>query len=898
MSFMRNITRGLNGLFRQASRNEEIAAEIEHYFEETVAAGIARGLTRDDAQRAARAEIGNLAPVQEQVRSFGWENVVRTWISDLSFGARQLRRNRGFAAVSITTLALGIGASTAIFSAVNPILLSPLPYPHPKRILMIWNTYQGARFELSFATYRELLARNRTFDSMAVFDSGDGLANVTLQGNGLPERLDGQKVSWNYFRVLGVSPARGRDFQASEDIFHGPKVAILSHRLWQRRFQSDTTIIGRSIRLDGDNYTIVAIMPRDFDNVLQPTAEIWTPEQFDLSQLRGSNFKSWEWMNHLHIVGRLKPGVTRAEAAQDLAQIASTPSPEYPRPEWGSLKEGLIVDSLQDDLARTIKPALLAIIGAVVLVLLVACVNVVNLLLAHHAQRQGEFAVRTALGASRRRVLRQLVTETLLLAVLGGLGGIAVAFAGVRALVYLSPPGLPRIEAISLDPAALAFALTVTTIIGLLTGLFPALGSSRGHLALGLHRSSSRSAGGKSAPLRALVVTQVALALVLLVSTGLLLHSMRRLLRVDPGFNPDHLLTMVVHTSGPQFQPVAPDLRPAFAARLRFFQRAVEAVRLVPAVREAGFGIPLPLSDDPYFLGQMALQFERDDPHDVRNVLRYGVSPQFCQAMGIPLRSGRLLDERDNASAPFAALISESLGRREFPHDDPIGKRLHLGGAEGAWYTVVGVVGDIKRTSLAVNEPDAVYVDFRQAWGVESPLSFAIRTSGDPASLAGAVKNAIWSVDPNQAIVRVMSMDRMISSSEAERRFVLILFAAFGSVALGLAAIGIYGVLSGSVNERTREIGVRAALGASRRDIVGLVLRDGLYLAGLGICIGLAGAVASTRVMQSLLFGISRLDPYTYFGVILLLAAVAAIACAAPAWRASRVDPSTTLRAE
>ena len=355
---------------------------------------------------------------------------------------------------------------------------------------------------------------------------------------------------------------------------------------------------------------------------------------------------------------------------------------------------------------------------------------------------------------------------------------------------------------------------------------------------------------------------------------------------------------MVVHTSGPQYLPVAPDLRPAFAARLRFFQRAVEAVRLVPAVRQAGFGLPLPLSDDPSFLGKAVVQFEKDGPRRVRNLLRYGVSPQFCQAMGIPLRSGRFLDERDSASAPFAALISESLARREFPDEDPLGKRLHISGMEGVWYTVVGVVGDIKRTSLAVNDPDAIYTDFRQNWAVESPLSFAIRTSGDPALVAGAVKNAIWSVDPNQPIVRVMTMEHMIFASEAERRFVLMLFAAFGSVALALAAIGIYGVLSGSVNERMREIGVRAALGASRRDILNLVLRDGLYLAGVGISIGLAGAAASSRVMQSLLFGISRLDPYTYLGVILLLTAVAAIACAAPAWRASRVDPSITLRAE
>ena len=372
MSLMRHVTRGLRGLFMQRTRNDEIAAEVRQYFEEAVAASMARGLTRDQAERSAQAEIGNLAPIQEQVRSYGWENTIRSWMMDLHYAARQLRRNRGFAAVSIITLALGVGASTAIFSAVNPILLSPLPYPSPDRLMMIWNTYQGARFELSFATYRELMARSRSFESMAVYDSGDGLGDTTLQGNGFPERLEGQRVSWNYFRVLGVAPSLGRDFQPSEDTFHGPKVAVLSHRLWQRRFQAYPRIIGRRIRLDVENFTVVAIMPRDFDNVLQPTTEIWMPEQFDASQLNSTNFNKWEWINHLHIVGRLKPGITRAQAAQDLAQIASTPAAEFPRPEWGSLKQGLIVASLQDDLAQTIKPALLAIVGAVVLVLLVA----------------------------------------------------------------------------------------------------------------------------------------------------------------------------------------------------------------------------------------------------------------------------------------------------------------------------------------------------------------------------------------------------------------------------------------------------------------------------------------------------------------------------------------------
>jgi putative ABC transport system permease protein len=370
------------------------------------------------------------------------------------------------------------------------------------------------------------------------------------------------------------------------------------------------------------------------------------------------------------------------------------------------------------------------------------------------------------------------------------------------------------------------------------------------------------------------------------------------LLAVDPGFSPDHLLTLQVQTSGHQFDdlPSAPGV--GDATRRRFFEQALESVRRVPGVKQAGFTSLLALSDDPPVMGMYGAQFENDPPQGGRNVFRYAVSPQYCQTMAIPLRSGRYLDERDSSSAPNAALLSESLAKSQFPGQDPIGKRLHVGPTERPWYTVVGVVGDVKQTSLAINEPDAVYLSTRQTWFADESLSFVIRTSGNDSALVPAVKNAIWSVDRNQPIVRVVTMNRLMSVSEAERRFVLILFAAFGITALLLAAVGIYGVLSGSVNERMREIGVRAALGATRRDILALILRDGMILAAAGIVIGLAVSAAASRTLATLLFGISRLDPATYLAVVALLAVVAAIACATPAWRAARVDPSITLRAE
>jgi putative ABC transport system permease protein len=893
MSLFRQLKRGLRSLTNRAAADQDVADEVQQYLEEATAAWTARGLSAEDARRAARLELGNMTVVQEQVRSYGWENAVRTLAADLRYAARQLRSNPGFTIVSALTLALGIGASTAIFSAVNPVLFAPLPYPHASWIMMIWNSYQGARFEVAFGTYRELLARSRSFETMAIFEPWQ----PSITGGVKPERLKGQGVSAGYFHVLGVAPFLGRDFQPSDEVFNGPKVAILSDRLWHRRFNGDAAIVGRQIKLDGDNYVVIGIMPRGFENVLSPTAEIWSSSQYDTREIL-KNFQTWEWGNHLHMAGRLRPGISREQATRELTQIARTPSPEFPRPRWASLERGLIVDSLQDDITHGVKPALLAVLGAVFLVLAIACVNVINLLLARGAQRRGEFAVRAALGAGRMRIVRQLITESLLLASLGGALGIGVAIAGVRALVALSPPGLPRMDAIAVDGTVFAFALAITTLIGLGTGLIPALHASRGELHTGAKQNSRRSAGDHSWVRRALVITEVALSLVLLVGAGLLLRSMQRLLAVDPGFNTSHLLTMQVQTSGHQFDelPSAPGV--GDGVRRRFFEQALEAVRQVPGVKQAAFTSLLPLSDDPSWVSTYGSQFENDDPQGGHDVFRYAVSPDYCQTMGIPLRSGRFLDAHDTATAPPAALISESLARRQFPGQSAIGKRLHVGPRDRPWYTVVGVVGDVKQTSLAIDRPDAVYIPTAQSWFADDVLSLVVRTRGDAATMAPAVQAAVWSVDQNQPIVRIATMDNLLAATEAERHFVLILFEAFGAVALVLAAVGIYGVLSGSVTERTREIGVRAALGASRGDIVALVLRQGMRLTILGIVIGSCAAAAASRTLVTLLFGVSRLDLITYLGVIALLAGVSIIACWTPAWRAAQVDPSITLRAE
>ena len=869
---------------RRRHREEELDAELRSHLEMAVRERVERGETPEDAEAAVRREFGNVGLIKEVTREmWGWAWLEQV-LQDIRYGLRFLRRGPGFTTVAALTLALGIGASTAIFSAVHPILFEPLPYPHPERIMMIWDFGpDGSRLYTTFGNYRELSERSRSFEDLAVMRPWQ----PTITGGGEPERLDGQRVSAGYFRVLGVPPALGRDFDQSYDQPNGPRVAIISDGLWRRRFGGDGSIIGREVKLDDNPYTVIGVMPGPFDDLLAPSAQIWTPLQYDKSLPPQGR----EWGHHLRMVGRLRAGVGADQARQELDAIARAPVAEFSRPPHASLGNGLMVNPLRDDMTSGVKPALLAVLGAVLLVLLIACVNVTNLLLARGAQRRGEFAMRAALGATRARLIRQLLTESLLLAVVGGGLGMLVAAFGVSALVALSPPGLPRADAISVNGSVFAFAFGITTLVGLLVGLIPALHVSRADLHRGLQQSSQRTAGGHQLTRRTLGVAEVALALVLLVGAGLLLRSMQHLFAIDPGFNTSHLLTMQVQTSGRRFDQETTH---------RFFAQTLEAVRDVPGVVAAAYTSQLPLSgdlEDGY--GVHLESTQTGNPEADGAALRYAVSPGYFEAMAIPLLRGRLLNERDVAGAPPAVLISESLAKSNFPDQDPLGRRLRVGSNDGPWFTIVGVVGDVKQTSLVVSQTDAVYVTTEQ-WSLfaDRALWLVVRAGADAASLAPAVRQAIWSVDKDQPVVRIATMEQLLAASTAERRFALILFETFGIVALLLAATGIYGVLSGSVAERTREIGVRLALGASRRDILALVFRQGMMLTGLGITLGLGGAVAASQAIITLLYGVSRLDPAAYLGVIALLAGVSAIACWVPAWRAARVDPSITLRAE
>lgn len=878
MSLWRQLTRGLRGLVDRSGAAQDADDEVRHYFEQATAEHLARGLSPEAARRAARLELGSVTAATEELRSYGWERAVDDLVTDLRHAARRLRLEPGFTAVTVLTLALGIGASTAIMSAVGPVLFRSLPYPDPDRIMAVWDLgADGTLIEPTFNTHRELRARSTAFEALAVFRPWQ----PSLTGLDEPEQLEAQRVSWEYFRVLGVAPTLGRDFEAADDRGGAAGAVVLSDRLWRRRFGADPAVIGRTVTLSDESYLVIGIMPEGFENVLGPAAELWAPLQYEPGEGRA-------WGHHLRIVGRLRAGVDRAAAARDLATIAGNPVPEYPRVAWAALDRGLSVTSLHADLTRGVRPALLALLGAATLLLVIACVNVTSLLLARGARRRGEFAVRSTLGAGAGRLLRQTVTESVLLAALGGAAGIALASVGVRLLIALSPPELPRPDAIGLDGAVLAFAIGLTLLVGLVLGAMPARAAARtGRVGHGVTSRHVARSAGRARP--ALIVTQVALALVLLVSAGLLFRSMERLLQVEPGFDADQRLTMQIRASGMRYAE-ADDAR-------RYFDDVLEAIQRVPGVATAGLTSQLPLSGDLELYGVRLEPAVREDEGEAGGTFRYLVTPGYFEAMGISLRQGRLLRPDDRAGAVPVAVVSESFARRRLPGLDPLGHQVRIGDSEP--FTIVGVAGDVRQVSLALSQTDAVYVPLGQA-GDRAPLvlSLVAKVDGNPSALAGPVRQAVWSVDRDHPVVRVATMERLLSASGAERRFVVTVFQVFALSALALAAAGLYGLLSGSVTERTREIGVRAALGASPRRIVMLIVRQGMVLTAIGIAAGVAGAALTTRALASLLFGTSPLDPATFLAVIILLLIVVLLACVAPAWRAVRVHPASPLRAE
>lgn len=811
--------------------------------------------------------------------SFARESRVRSFLADLRHGLRLVRRAPGFAVLAVATIGLAVGATTAVFSVLDPLLLRPLPYAAPSRLVTVWERDpDGSPSNVGWETYRDLAASAKTLESAAA----TGYWQPTLTEGTEAERLDGARVSWRYFRTLGVRPALGRDFTAGEDVPANNHVVILSHGLWARRFGADPSVVGGTISLDGAPYTVAGVMPEGFEDVLTPGARLWRVLGYDASL-------PWacRTCRHLRMIGRLRPGATAAAARAELDRLSAILVSEYPKDYPAA---GMRVVGAQAWVTRQLRPILYAAAGAVALLLLLALANLASLQLARLMRREREFVVRSALGAARGRLVRQVLAEAALLVVPGFAGGAALAWLATGLLRARLPADLPRVGAMHVDGAAVALAAGVAVLLGAAVSVGPR-GSWKRASALEALRSGGRLAGPRRRLVRAsLVVVEVAVAVALLQGAGLLSRTVVELFSVNPGFDPSHLVTMEVQSTGARYAKDAAIF--ANHARIR------QAVAAVPGVRDVALASQLPLRGDFDRYGIMAQDRPLENPELAPSADRYAVSGDFLRAMRIRILRGRGFSAAELAdSVPYVAVVSDALARRIWGRESAIGKRIRLGDPNGPWRTVIGVAADVRHTGLDDALEQQVYLPERQ-WGGEGQMVLVARTAGDPAALAPLVRRAARDVDPTQPVIRVSTMDRIVAASVAQRTLALALFGAFAAIALLMAAAGIYGALSGAVAERTREMGVRLALGATPGGLLRRVAGDGGRLAGLGLLIGLAGALAVGRVLAGLLYGVGGADPLTLLAVAALLLAVAAVACLIPARRASAVDPAAALRAE
>jgi putative ABC transport system permease protein len=802
---------------------------------------------------------------------------------DLRFGLRMLLKHKGFTAIAILTLSLGVGANTAIFSIVDAVLLRPLPFAEPERLLW-FGGWAGADREqgvtpADFLDYRE---QCQSFTQVAASVS-DGIP-MNLSGGGEPERIKGGYVTSNYLDVFGVKPAMGRTFAAEEglegvNMEGGDRVVVLSHALWERRFGADPAIINQTITLDKRNVTVIGVMPPQFQ--YPPGVELWLPFSFPASPQ--SAFRSREF-HFLRPVARLKPGVSRAQGQAEVETIARRLQSLYPKT---NANQSLFLWPLQERMVGDIRLTLLTLLGAVGCVLLIACANVANLLLARASARWREIAVRSALGAGRGRVVRQLLTESLALALLGGLGGMALANWGVKLLVALSADYLPRADEVRINTPVFGFTLAVALLTGLLFGLAPALQSARLDLMEALKEGAKGAGSGarRHRTLNLLVVGEVAVAMMLLIGAGLLINSFVRLQQVSPGFDEKNLLTARIDIPNPYAQP---------EKKQQFFEQLQQRVAALPGVEAVGMVTELPLagqsSDFNFNVEGRPEPAPGQSPHaDLRNV-----NHDYFRAMRIPLLKGRSFTEADVRDNAKVALISDELARLYFAGEDPLGKRLFLDSIGNELFEIIGIVGDVRHRGLDSGLRQTIYFpSLRLGYA-----NLVIRTTNDPVSLAAAVRREAAAIDPNQPVANIKTMERWVSESVAQPRFRTLLLGLFSGAALLLAMVGIYGVMSYTVSQRVHELGVRMALGARAGDVLRLVISQGMRLALAGVAIGLAAAFALTRLIKDLLFGVLATDPLTFATITLLLTGVALVACYLPARRATKVDPMVALRHE
>ena len=838
------------------------------------------GANTEEAQRLARRRFGGVAHYEDQARDTRGGAWIEQLRQDSHYALRILARGRGFVAVAVLTLALGVGANTAIFSVVRGVLLRALPYPEPRRLVAIQSVIRGSVTAVSPPDFLDWRAQAKSFTGVAAYF----LSTTNLTGDGDPERLTQARVSANFFDVLGIRPARGRAFVSGEDVSGAPRVVILSDGLWRRRFGADPSIVGRTITLDDFPTTVIGVAPAALR--MPAGVDLWLTTRFDASDLAQSA-RGARW---IQVLGRLSSGATLSGAAGEMRAIAARLARFDPRHNAGVTTR---VATLQENLVGAVRAPLLILLGAVGFVMLIACVNVAGLALGRTAARETELAVRTALGAGRGRIARQILTENIILSFGGGAAGIALAILGTRTLVTLAPAGLPLVQSVHVDAVVLSFALVVTLVSGLLFGVIPALHGSRQGID-GRLRAGSRglSLGASGSRLRqSLVVAEVALAVALLAGAGLLLRSFGQLVAVDPGFRPTDVSTLSLSLSPVRY--------PDAERQARFATTLLTRVGTLPGVTAAGISFSLPLTNSAFGLTfAIGGRPEKTGPDEPRAQVRIA-TPDYFRAMGIPLLRGRGFTDADHAGSGRVLLISESAARQYWPNEEPIGQTLETGWRrDGRRFggTIVGVVGDVRQFSLAGAPQPSIYAPLAQ-WPLDE-LSLVMHSAGSVVTTLAAARDVVHELDAALPVYDVRSFDDVVRESVAERRFYAMLLAAFAGLALVLAAVGIYGVIAYSVQQRRRELGIRIALGATRERVIALVLRQGMALTLVGVAVGLAGAGLLTRVLRGQLYGVSATDPLTFAAVPVILLAVALVACAVPARRAVAVDPATSIRAE
>jgi putative ABC transport system permease protein len=871
--------RRLRALLRRDALDRELDAELRYHIERQVAEYVSEGMTQEEARRAARREFGGVTQSQEQCREARGVRPVEDLRQDLVFGLRVLRRNPVFSLVAVLTLALGIGANTALFSITNAVVFRPLPFPEPERLLTLWECSaksERSRLIVSPANYLDWREQTSSFEEMGAYV--EDFYNIS-EDDTRPERVGGANATASLFRALGVRPLLGRVFGPEDERPDAEGVVLLSHGLWQRRFGGDPSVVGKRVKLNGPEYTVVGVLPPDF--IISPRRyELYRPISFHDSQRVNRRGR------YLTVIARLRPGVTAEQARAEMNAVGSRLAAQYPEENVG---RSATIDRLDRTITWNTRTALLTLLGAVGFVLLIACANVANLLLGQAAGRRKEMAVRAALGAGRLRLVRQMLTESLTLSLLGGLAGLLLAKWGVGLLVSLSPSSLPRAEEAGLDLRVLGFALLVSTVTGLAFGLVPALQASKVELTDALKSARSTGGGRGSLARGALVAAEVALSLVLLVGAGLLVKSFVRLTEVELGFDPAHVVAADISL---------PYRYNTQEKRTEFYRRLLTRVEAMPGVTSAAVSQSVPLSGEEHGAQFMVVgRAPAPDGSDRHGSIYHRVSEGYFKTLGVRLLRGRNLNERDTAGAPGVALVNESLARRVFPGEDPLGKQITLAGDDKPRpREIVGVVSDTRYVTPDVEPYSQIYVSYlAEPW---FHMSLVVRAKGDPASLVNGMREELSALDKEVPLANVKEMEEYVHDSLSPQRFSALLLTAFAVAALGLAALGVYGVISGSVARRTHEIGIRIALGARRGDVLRLVVGQGMrpVLPGLGA--GLAGAFALTRVLESLLYGVSAFDPSVFAGVSLLLAGTALVACYLPARRATQVDPMMALRHE